>query len=233
MVLSFQPVERSPPTAQVQIKVKHPRSVLASPARAVLSAMHARLVNLVLEEPSDAFQMCGISYSVASASDGLSVSFSGFNEHLAQLQQLVLPKLREPQVKSSDFEMIRRQMMLELQDVTSQQPYQHALEALELVSVTQTHSRKAMLQAVQDVWAVSLTEHQAMLDEILAAPQLLVLVSGNLAPRPPSPPKHCRSSACHDTAASLGPWQDSGIAFTASSLAVLRALERMVPGPWC
>ena len=32
------------------------------------------------------------------------------------------------------------------------------------------------------VWAVSLTEHQAMLDEILAAPQLLVLVSGNLAP---------------------------------------------------
>jgi len=26
------------------------------------------------------------------------------------------------QVKSSDFEMIRRQMMLELQDVTSQQP---------------------------------------------------------------------------------------------------------------
>lgn len=170
------------PKAQVQIKVKHPRSVLASPARAVLSAMHARLVNLVLEEPSDAFQMCGISYSVASASDGLSVSFSGFNEHLAQLQQLVLPKLREPQVKSSDFEMIRRQMMLELQDVTSQQPYQHAMEALELVSVTQTHSRKAMLQAVQDVWAVSLTEHQAMLDEILAAPQLLVLVSGNLAP---------------------------------------------------
>ena len=32
------------------------------------------------------------------------------------------------------------------------------------------------------VWAVSLTEHQAMLDEIFAAPQLLVLVSGNLAP---------------------------------------------------
>ena len=28
--------------------------------------------------------------------------------------------------------------------------YQHAMEALELVSVTQTHSRKAMLQAVQD-----------------------------------------------------------------------------------
>ena len=44
MVLSFQPVART--KAQVQIKVKHPRSVLASPARAVLSAMHARLVNL-------------------------------------------------------------------------------------------------------------------------------------------------------------------------------------------
>ena len=43
MLLSFQ---WSAPKAQVQIKVKHPRSVLASPARAVLSAMHARLVNL-------------------------------------------------------------------------------------------------------------------------------------------------------------------------------------------
>ena len=38
--------------AQVQIKVKHPRSVLASPARAVLSAMHARLVTL-------AARLCG------------------------------------------------------------------------------------------------------------------------------------------------------------------------------
>jgi hypothetical protein len=37
------------------------------------------------------------------ASDGLSVSFSGFNEHLAQLQQLVLPKLREPQAAAIFF----------------------------------------------------------------------------------------------------------------------------------
>ena len=54
------------------------------------------------------------------------------------------------------------------------------MEALELVSVTHTHSRHAMLAAAADVWAVSLTEHQAMLDEIFADPELLVLVTGNL-----------------------------------------------------
>ena len=35
---------------------------------------------------------------------------------------------------------------------------------------------------LRQVWAVSLTEHQAMLDEVFATPRLLVLVSGNLAP---------------------------------------------------
>eukprot|EP00434_Breviolum_minutum_P026815 symbB.v1.2.023699.t1/scaffold2183.1/size166057/3 len=170
------------PKAQVQIKVKHPRWLLASPTRAVLSSMHARLVNLVLEEPSDAFQMCGVSFSVASASDGLSLSFSGFNEHLLELLRLVMPKLRDPQASHQDFEMMRQQIILELEDVTSQQPYQHAMEALEVVSVKHSHGRQAMLRAAQDVWAVSMTEHQAMLDEFFADPQLTILVTGNLDP---------------------------------------------------
>jgi len=170
------------PKAQVQIKVKHPRWLLASPTRAVLSSMHARLVNLVLEEPSDAFQMCGVSFSVASASDGLSLSFSGFNEHLLELLRLVMPKLRDPQASHQDFEMVRQQMILELEDVTSQQPYQHAMEALQVASVSHSHGRAAMLRAAQDVWAVSMTEHQAMLDEFFEDPQLTVLVTGNLDP---------------------------------------------------
>lgn len=41
--------------------------------------------------------------------------------------------------------------------------YQHAMEALELVSVTQTHSRKAMLQAVQDAaWRHSFSPFQPL-----------------------------------------------------------------------
>ncbi|CAK9082845.1 Insulin-degrading enzyme (Insulin protease) (Insulinase) (Insulysin) [Durusdinium trenchii] len=167
------------PKAQVQMKLKFPRAVLSSPARAVLGALHVRLVNMALEEPSDAFQMCGVSYSLSSGSNGLSLTFSGFNEHLLALARLVLPRLSRA-ADSAAFEMARRQLILELQDVTSQQPYQHALEALEVVTVQHTFSRDTMLRAAQDEWAVSPTEHEAMLDEMFAEPELLVLVTGNI-----------------------------------------------------
>lgn len=52
---------------------------------------------------------------------GLSLTFSGFNEHLLALARLVLPRLSRA-ADSAAFEMARRQLILELQDVTSQQP---------------------------------------------------------------------------------------------------------------
>ena len=47
MIISNIPCLHTARQAQVQIKVKHPRWLLASPTRAVLSSIHARLVNLV------------------------------------------------------------------------------------------------------------------------------------------------------------------------------------------
>ena len=39
-----------------------------------------------------------------------------------ELLRLVLPVVRDPQPSSRDFEMVRRQLQLELLDVTAQQP---------------------------------------------------------------------------------------------------------------
>ena len=168
------------PKAQVQIKIAYPRAIMKSPARSVLAAMHSRLVQMVLEEPSDAFQMCGLSYSVVTGHDGLSISFFGFNEHLLQLMRLVMPRVRDPRVSETVFEIVRRQMVLDLSDVTSQQPYQHAMEAFDLVTVSDAHSRKDLLVAASDSWAVSMSEHEAMLQDMFANPVLTLLVSGNL-----------------------------------------------------
>ena len=168
------------PKAQVQIKLAYPRSATKSAARAVLAAMHSRLVQLVLEEPSDAFQMCGLSYGVTTGHDGLSISFFGFNEHLLQLIRLVIPKVRNPEVSQKEFEMARRQMVLDLSDVTGQQPYQHAMEAFDIVTVSDAHSRKDLLKAASDSWIVSVSEYEAMLRDMFANPKLTILVSGNL-----------------------------------------------------
>ena len=168
------------PKAQVQVKLAYPRSVTRSAARSVLAAMHSRLVQMVLEEPSDAFQMCGLSYNVAAGHDGLSVSFFGFNEHLVELVRLVMPQVKNPDISTKEFEIVRRQMVLDLSDVTGQQPYQHAMEAFDVVTVNGTHSRKDLLRAASDTWAVSLSEHQAMLYDMFANLNQTMLVSGNL-----------------------------------------------------
>mmetsp|Transcript_45246 Transcript_45246/g.105863 ORF Transcript_45246/g.105863 Transcript_45246/m.105863 type:complete len:598 (-) Transcript_45246:51-1844(-) len=168
------------PKAQVQVKIAYPRRIMESPARSILAAMHSRLVQMVLEEPSDAFQMCGLSYSVGTGHDGLSLSFFGFNEHLLELVRLVLPQVRRPSVSQEDFDMVRRQMVVDLSDVTSQQPYQHAMEAFDVVTVSGTHSRKDLLKAAGDSWAVSLSEHDAMLEDMFANPVVTLLASGNL-----------------------------------------------------
>ncbi|CAJ1393186.1 unnamed protein product [Effrenium voratum] len=168
------------PKAQLQLKLGFDRSVVGTAARSALAAVHARLVKLALEEPSDAFQMCGLGYGVAAANDGLSVSFSGFNEHLVELVRLVLPVLRRPKISAADFEVARRQLILDLADVTGQQPYQHAMEALEVVTVKNTFSRAATLAAARDEWAVSLGELGAMLDEMFEEPKISMLVTGNI-----------------------------------------------------
>ncbi|CAJ1349977.1 unnamed protein product, partial [Effrenium voratum] len=166
--------------AQLQLKLGFDRSVVGTAARSALAAVHARLVKLALEEPSDAFQMCGLGYGVAAANDGLSVSFSGFNEHLVELVRLVLPALRRPKISAADFEVARRQLILDLADVTGQQPYQHAMEALEVVTVKNTFSRAATLAAARDEWAVSLGELGVMLDEMFEEPKISMLVTGNI-----------------------------------------------------
>eukprot|EP00930_Biecheleria_cincta_P034902 TRINITY_DN24053_c0_g1_i1.p1 TRINITY_DN24053_c0_g1~~TRINITY_DN24053_c0_g1_i1.p1 ORF type:complete len:1037 (+),score=233.28 TRINITY_DN24053_c0_g1_i1:89-3199(+) len=168
------------PKTQIQMKLAYPRSIVKSAARKVLAGMHSRLVNLALEEPSDALQMCGMSYGFSSGSDGMSISFSGFDEHILELVKLVLPVVRTPGNVEANFEMVRRQMVLDFKDITRQQPYQHAMETFDLVTIKGSHSRAAMLAAVKDSKAVSPEAHEAFLQDVFQKPKLTLLVTGNM-----------------------------------------------------
>lgn len=167
------------PKTQIQMKLGYPRSAVKTAARKVLAGMHSRLVNMALEEPSDALQMCGMSYGFSSGSDGMSISFGGFDEHILELVKLVLPVARTPGNVDTNFEIVRRQMILDFKDVTNQQPYQHAMEAFDLVTIKGKSSRAAMLAAAKDNNAVSPKEYEAFLEEVLKKPTLTLLVTGN------------------------------------------------------
>eukprot|EP00931_Biecheleriopsis_adriatica_P097944 TRINITY_DN7182_c0_g1_i4.p1 TRINITY_DN7182_c0_g1~~TRINITY_DN7182_c0_g1_i4.p1 ORF type:complete len:1122 (-),score=344.81 TRINITY_DN7182_c0_g1_i4:23-3388(-) len=168
------------PKVKLQMKLGYPRHATKTAARGVLAAMHSRLVNMALEAKSDALLMCGMSYGIATGKDGMDISFSGFDEHIVELVRLVLPVVREPGNPSSEFEMARRQMALDLSDITRQQPYEHAMSAFDAVMVKGAHTREALLKAAEDSWQVNPSAHKDFLEDIFAKSSLKVLVTGNM-----------------------------------------------------
>mmetsp|Transcript_23328 Transcript_23328/g.66415 ORF Transcript_23328/g.66415 Transcript_23328/m.66415 type:complete len:1027 (-) Transcript_23328:134-3214(-) len=168
------------PKAVVSVKLGFPPSAMSGVRERVLASLHARLVQLVLEEPSDALQTCGLTYSVSAASDGMGISFMGFDEHFLDLVQMVMPRLRSPGSSEADFEKARRQLLLDLADVTRLQPYQHAMEAFEVVSMKDRFSRSEMIEAAQDATMVNSVAHRKFLAAAFAEAQLSILFAGNI-----------------------------------------------------
>jgi len=168
------------PKAIITMKVGFAPEIVKKAEDSVLSSMHVRLVQQALEESTDALQTCGLSYSVTAQNDGLSISFQGFDEHIVELIKMVLPSVRSLKVTEALFEMTRRQLLVDLADMTKLQPYQHALEAFEVVTVKGRYSRKEMQHVVQDAKLVNMAAHQKFLDTLFAEAQLTMLFAGNI-----------------------------------------------------
>lgn len=168
------------PKAIISIKLGFPTSIINRVEDSVLAAMHSRMVNMVLEQPTDAMQTCGVTYSVGSSKDGLSISFSGFDEHILELMKMVLPRVRNPESSDAQFEQAKRQFVLDLADVTKLQPYQHALEAFDVVTMKGRYSRAELLKAAQDATLVSPEAHKRFLEEIFEETELTILFTGNV-----------------------------------------------------
>jgi secreted Zn-dependent insulinase-like peptidase len=168
------------PKAIVSLKLGFPPSAISRVEDAVLAALHVRLVNAALEEPSDALQTCGLSYAIDTHRDGLGITFSGFDEHLQELMAMVLPKVREPGSLQADFQMARRQLLLDVSDVTRQQPYSHAMEAFEVVTIQNRFSREELRMASANEELVNPGAHRKFLAEVLSKAQVSLLFTGNI-----------------------------------------------------
>jgi len=170
------------PKASLQLKVHFPAAVRSGAEDAVLAALHARVVQRVLEQPTDMLATCGVSYTFADLSDGFELSFAGFDEHMADLVALVVPAVRDPGADASwAFEQARRQYVLDLADVARLESHQHALEAFESLTVRGAHSRAALLAAARDPGRVSLRAYRQLLATWFSMDtRLSALVAGNI-----------------------------------------------------
>jgi len=168
------------PKAIIQLKIGFTPEIISSVEDSILAGMHTRIVQQVLEEPVDSLQMCGLSYSVSTQKDGVGVDFRGFDEHILELIKLVLPMVRRPEYSTSDFEMARRQLVLDLGDVTRSQPYQHALEAFEIVTVKGNYARNELLRTANDAELVNPATHSRFLNNVFESAKLSLLFTGNI-----------------------------------------------------
>jgi insulysin len=170
------------PKTSISIKVGYPAELTRRVDGNVLASMHSRLVYHILEEPTDDMLMCGISYAVAAHTDGLSIAFGGFDQHIESLIAAVLPTVRKPQFKDEDFEMVRRDLIQGLSDITKTQPYGHAQHAMEVVTVKGAFSRKELLEMSKDKKKVSVETYQKFLGEVFdnEDTHMTLLFAGNV-----------------------------------------------------
>jgi len=168
------------PKAVVTVKFGVPDGIIDSVEDVLLASLHVRLANQELESPSDALQTCGLGYSLSSQHNGFHVSFSGFDQHIGELMDLVFPVIRSPKGASKYFEAARRQMILDLSDVTKNQPFEHALEALDVVTLKGSYSRAQLLAAAKDEQLVSLKSYQNFLSKFFGSARSSALYAGNI-----------------------------------------------------
>lgn len=168
------------PKASIYMQLGFPAEVTTTAHQSVLASLHSRLIGMALEEPSDALQSCGLGYSASVGRDGISVSFAGFDEHMLKLVELVLPKVLNPGNVEADFENARKQMVLDLADVVSIEPYSHAMEAFKMVTEKGHHSRAELLAAASDTTLVNPAAYAALLKQIFQQLTLQVMVAGNI-----------------------------------------------------
>mmetsp|Transcript_123181 Transcript_123181/g.307586 ORF Transcript_123181/g.307586 Transcript_123181/m.307586 type:complete len:1041 (+) Transcript_123181:86-3208(+) len=169
------------PKAVLQLKVGFPATVVERVEDAILAAIHVRIVHHILEQPTDALQTCGLYYSFAAHSDGFQVSFSGFDQHMSKMIEMVLPPVRTSGQAGKDiFEVTRRQLLLNLADITKSQPYQHAMEAFDAVTIKGSFTRSELHRAALDTQLVSPESYERFLAEVFANTRLSLLVAGNI-----------------------------------------------------
>lgn len=137
------------PKAQLRVKLTIAKELFGSPEHSALRRLHAELSNQGLEEPMEDLGACGLSWDLKDASDGYSISMDGYSEHIAALVSHVAAGIRMPPSDADRFMRAKQKLVVALEDTTSKMPYEHAMEALSVVSSNSVFSRLDMIAALK------------------------------------------------------------------------------------
>ena len=122
-------------------------------------------------------RLAGLSMELDINSQGVQLILSGYNDKMPVFAEKIGATLRNYQPDAATFERYKEQLLRELNNWATQQPYSHASYYASLVSLTMQHTVEEILTATA---RSDLSTQQAFLHTVLARSYGKALVIGNI-----------------------------------------------------
>lgn len=166
------------PKAQLRAKLTVPKELFQTVELAAVRRLHAELSNQGLEEPMEDLGVCGLSWDLKDSSDGYSLEMDGYSEHIASLVSQVARGIYQPPTDAERFTRAKQKLIDALEDTTSKMPYEHAMEALSVVSTNGVFSSSELITALKEM---KLDAFKAYLKDLsVRGLRVQLLVTGNV-----------------------------------------------------
>ena len=172
-------VEFGQPRANFRFTVRSPVAN-DSPRHAVLSSLHARVVEDALAEFSYPAALAGHTYLLYRHHRGFTVGRSGWSDEQRDVLAHIVSTLRAPPVSSSRFEAEKKEYARLLRNLDERPPYRRAMSAVGELLLAPEWPTDALLAALDEVGPEDLRD---FVPRLFARGHIVALAHGNLTAR--------------------------------------------------
>jgi insulysin len=164
------------PKANLKILLRSPL-VMTTPRSAVLAQLYQALVKDALVEYSYAAEIAGLEYEVTSMSLGLHITLSGYNDKMAVLLEKVLVQMRDLEVNSERFRIVKERLIRGYKNAELQQPYHQVGSFTRWLTIEQFWVTEQLLAELPDITEQDV---RSFFPEVFRQLHIEVLAHGNL-----------------------------------------------------
>ncbi|QIX01481.1 hypothetical protein AMS68_006998 [Peltaster fructicola] len=167
------------PKANIDVCLRSP-IVNASPLTVVMTSLYKELVQDSLSEYAYDAELAGLQYNVASHSQGLDISLSGYNDKMSVLLEKVLTTMRDLEVSNERFEIIKERLLRSFRNYEYQDPFR-VISSFSRWLVSERDW--AVHELLEELPSVTADDLRSFFPQILKQMHIELLIHGNLYKR--------------------------------------------------
>lgn len=167
------------PKVEVRIVLSTPASY-SSPRNYVLCSMFVSLLTDELNEYSYDAELAGLQYSLSTLDYGVVLTMSGYNHRLQALTKVILDRMASFKCNPERFAMLFDQLERRWANFDKDQPYQHAMYAMNYLLETPKWHIHQYLACLRTPGEVSIDTVNEFLPQLMNRMRAIVVVHGNV-----------------------------------------------------